>query len=106
MSRADQNAYQLCSAQGAGASSGVNVLGGIYMLYLTGTVGTGAISLQMLAPDGSTWCPIQAIAGSSPVQTTTLPFGATQIYLPPGQVRINVAAGGSPSVNGWLVGVG
>jgi hypothetical protein len=70
------------------------------------TIGGATVSLQMLAPDGTTWCPIQSIAGSSPLQTTTLPYGGTQIYLPAGVVRVNVAGGSGSSVNAWLTGIG
>lgn len=107
MARADQTSYLLgTSIASASAGSAVPIAGGEYVVYFSGTAGGATISLQMLAPDGSTWCPIQALAGSSPLQTTTLPFSSTQIYLPIGQVRVNVAGGSGSSVNARLTGIG
>lgn len=106
MSRADCALYSLGSAIAAAtAGAAIAVFGGNYMFMTDGTAGGATVSLQILLPDGS-WAPVQALAGGTLISTATLPYTASQIYLPAGNVRVNVAGGSGSSVNAWLVGIG
>jgi len=108
MSRADCTSYQLASALAAnGSGPTTQILGGNYIMFANGTIGGGTLALQVLQPDGTTWGPLQSVAGTgSAIQTTTLPFGATQIYLPAGNVRVTLTGATAPNINAWLVGIG
>lgn len=102
--RGDDTNYSLGTGLSASGSA-VAVKGGEYMLFAEGTVGGSTVSLQMKAPSG-TWMDVQAQGGLTVVKSTTLPFTATNIYLPAGDVRLALTGGTPSAVAGSLVGLG
>ena len=102
--RADSLTYQLAS-NASGTQAGVSIRGGFYLFMANGTAGGSTISLQIQMPDNS-WCDVAEIGGSVLIRNTSLPFTATRISLPAGNVRM-AATGGTPSaLNAWLSGIG
>jgi hypothetical protein len=85
--RADPKNYALA------ANTAVQISGGIYMLIAAGTTG----QFQLLAPDGTTWEPLQPVGTSAAM--TGIAGCISPIYLPAGQVKL-------ASGTGWLVGIG
>jgi len=104
MARADALSYALAAAASA-TGSAVAIRGGIYQFQVEGTVGGSTISLQVQLPSGS-WADVRAEGGSTAVSSTTLPYTASPVYLPAGNVRM-AATGGTPSaLNATLSGIG
>jgi hypothetical protein len=58
-------------------------MGGKYMLAATATWNAGNVTLQTLAPDGSTWVPAASALTAD---------GSTTPYLPPGQYRFAITS--------------
>ena len=104
MSRADQTNYTLL-ANGTATGSGVAIAGGMYIFTVEGTASGATAALQMQTSNG-TWVNVNAIGSTSPISSATLPYMATQIYLPPCQVRVNITGGPPSGVFAYICGVG
>lgn len=102
--RADQGNYTLLS-NGVATGAAVEVLGGMYIFTAEGTPAGATVALQMQTSNG-TWVNVNAVGASSPISATVLPFMATQIYLPPCQVRVAITGGPPTGVYAYLCGVG
>jgi hypothetical protein len=105
MTRCDRVSYTLATALGgANQSATTSIFGGRYAFMADGTAGGATVSLQMQDPGGA-WCPV-AIMGLTALQTTALPFFASQVELPPGNVRVVATGGSGSSINAYLCGIG
>ncbi len=104
MSRADQGSYTLLQ-NGAATGSPVQIFGGMYIFTAEGTAGGATVALQMQTANG-TWVNVNAVGASSAISATTLPFMATQIYLPPCFVRVSITGGPPSGVFAYICGVG
>lgn len=103
--RADDNSYALASNVSA-TGDPVVIKGGQYMFMARGTVGGATISLQVLLPDGSTWSGVTSLNSNTAISTTALPYAASPIELPAGQVRMAVTGGSPSGLYGYLIGLG
>ena len=102
--RIDPQSYALAAnASATGAATAIR--GGIYQFQAAGTVGGATISLQVQHADG-TWCDVGGAAGATAIKTTALPFNASPVYLPAGNVRAAITGGAGVSLNASLVGIG
>jgi len=104
MARADQAGYTLLS-NGSATGASTKILGGLYVFSAEGTVGGATISLQYQTPNG-TWVTVGAVGGTTLIQSTTLPYLATQIYLPPCNVRCAITGGSPTGIYAYINGVG
>jgi hypothetical protein len=102
--RADSQIYPLATAASA-TGAGVAIRGGEYMFLADGTAGGSVVSLQTQMPDG-TYCDVGALAGSSIVKNTVLPFVVTPIVLPACVVRAAITGGAGVSLTATLAGIG
>ena len=102
--RADDNAYVLGANVSANGSA-VSIKGGEYMFLAEGTAGGATISLQIKSLNG-TWEVVQSLGGSYSVTTGSLPYNATPIILPSGDVRLGVTGGAPSALYGYLIGMG
>lgn len=101
--RADPNGYTLGENLSASGSP-VSIQGGLYMLFVEGTAGGSVLSLQIATPHG-TYVDVQSLGGLVVVKSATLPYTASPIDLPRGNVKI-AATGGSPSeIYAYLIGL-
>lgn len=104
MSRADQGSYTLLT-NGAATGAAVAIYGGMYIFTAEGTVNGATVALQMQTANG-TWVNVNAVGATSAISATVLPFMATQIYLPPCNVRVSITGGPPSAVYAYICGVG
>jgi len=102
--RADQTNYSLL-ANGSATGAAVRIAGGEYMLNAEGTAGGATVALQMQTSNG-TWANVNAVGATSAIASATLPYMATQIYLPPCTVRAALTGGSPSGIYVSLCGVG
>lgn len=72
--------------------------GGNAAFLVTGTVGGGTYTLQMQAPDGSTWL---AVASN----TTLTAAGTGGFSAPACRLRVTVTGSAGASVKCWVIGI-
>ena len=104
MARADQGSYTLLS-NGSATGAAVPIFGGMYIFTVEGNATGATASLQMQTANG-TWVNVNAIGSTSPISSSTLPYMATQIYLPPCNVRVALTGGTPSAIFAYICGVG
>lgn len=72
--------------------------GGNGAFLVAGTVGGGTYTLQMQAPDGSTWLAL----GSN---TTLTAAGTGGFSAPACRLRVNVSGSAGASIKSWVIGI-
>jgi hypothetical protein len=104
--RADDEAYVLGTNLTA-TGNAVKIRGGMYMFYVSGTVGAATdIRLEILTPSG-VWSRLQIYTGSIVSFTASqIPMAQTGIELPPGDVRVAIVGGAATAITSQLVGLG
>lgn len=100
--RADDSKYTLASNVSA-TGSAVQINGGEYIFNVEGTVGGSTASLQVKTPNG-TWTNVTSYGVE--VKATALPFAASPLQLPAGEVRLALTGGTPSAVHASLVGLG
>jgi len=100
--RADDKSYTLLDNASA-TGSGVVISGGQYMFQVKGTVGGSTASVQVKTVDG-TWTNVFSYGVEC--KSTTLPFAASPLELPAGEVRAALTGGTPSAVYANLVGLG
>lgn len=58
------------------------LMGGGYEMVMTGTFSTGAVLLDILGPDGSTYIEVGEMTGSAPISSFSLPPGSFKFVVP------------------------
>lgn len=100
--RADDNRYILAENVSASGSA-VQIKGGQYVFQVEGTAGGTTASLQLKTANG-TWSDITSYGVIA--KSTTLPFVASPIELPAGDVRVALTSGTPSAIYAYLVGLG
>jgi hypothetical protein len=100
--RADDNRYTL--AENASASgSAVGIKGGQYIFQVEGTAGGTTATLQIKTANG-TWANVTSYGVA--ISATTLPYAASPVELPAGDVRVALTSGTPSAVYAYLIGLG
>lgn len=88
-------ATQLFTGQAADGTSAEFTVGSQYAfadIFLSDTFGGGTATIEIKAPDGTTFIPLQTVTGPERVRITETPFIG----------RLSLAGSTTPSLNAWV----